>query len=149
MTRFTAFLGYAWAFLMVPLVLAAFVGMPVWTRTLVATTGLEVSPRFTGGKVVREIDHGTYRTQVHRPVFDGLWGERSLGFAQIDWTCEGALPPRIDEEIELGQRRVRVGLDTAARTAEVTGPAETVLGLAGVYGIHHGLAVRIRLRNPR
>ncbi len=149
MTRLTAVFGYLWAFLMVPLVLAAFLGMPVWSHALVAATGLKVSPRFSGGDVVHEIDHGTYRTRIHRPVFDGLLGERSLGFVQIDWTSDGALPHRIDEEIDLGDRGacIHVGLDTAAHSAEVTGLAEPVLGLAGVYGLHHGVAVRIKLRN--
>ena len=59
---------------------------------LVSATGLTVSPWFNGGPVVRTVEHGAYRTEIHRPVFDALIGERSEGFVQVSWRPDGAVP---------------------------------------------------------
>ena len=68
-------------------------GMTTSAARLASATGITVSPRFSGGEVIRSVDHGTYKTVIHRPVFDGLIGERRDGFIQIEWHPVTALPP--------------------------------------------------------
>ena len=79
MKWFKATLGYTLAFLALPITLAVFFGMPYFEELLVATTGLEVWPHFTGGEVVRKIEHEGHAIEIHRPVFDGLFCERKRG----------------------------------------------------------------------
>jgi len=37
---------------------------------VVSATGLTLAPEIDGGEVIQTIEHGTYRTQVHRMVDD-------------------------------------------------------------------------------
>ncbi len=150
MARIRAFLGYLVAAAAVPVLMAGFVGMNFWSRSLVAVTGMTVSPWFTGGEESRTIAHEGYRTVVHRPVFDALIGERRRGFVQVDWTPLASLPARIDEEIDYdgdGRADFRLALDTrTGETALETGDP-LVLGLQGSYKLKEAWAVRVGLRN--
>lgn len=117
---------------------------------MVSATGLTISPWFTGGEVARTVDHDTYRTDIHRPVFDALIGERKQGFVQIGWTPLEALPARIDEEVDVdgdGQADFRVKWDTGSDQATLTPYASWVLRLEGTYRLEDALAVRVTLRN--
>jgi hypothetical protein len=150
MKKLRAILGHAWAILAIPVALATLLGMSSWSEGLVAATGLTVSPWFTGGPVVRTVEHGGYRLAIHRPVFDGLIGQTREGFVQLAWSPRQGLPPRIDEEVDLdgdGQTDVRVELDTASGQAAVTPYAERVLGLEGTYELEDSWVVRVNLRN--
>lgn len=144
-------LGYTIAALAVPAVIAMFVSMHMLAGGLVNSTGLHVSPWLTGGEVIRTIDHGAYKTMVHRPVCDGLFGERSKGFIQVDWTPQAKLPARIDEAIDVdgdGTEEFTILLETANGKATVIGHIRWVRGLEGSYRIKNGRAVRITIQNP-
>ena len=113
--------------------------------------GLKHSANWSGGEVVRTVDHGAYETQVHRMVFDALFWERREGFIQVAWAPLDALPARIDEEIDAdgdGQADFRVEVDTANKTSTLTPYATWVLDLEGTYRLNDTLAVRVRLKNP-
>ena len=148
MNRIRAVAGYTIAFLMVPLVLATLMGMGFWSEKLVAVTGLSVTAWYTGGNVVRSIDHGWYETRIHRPVFDGfLWDSRQ-GFVQVDWTAARPLPARLNEEVDYdgdGTADFRVELNTQDNTAKVTAANPHVLALEGTYNLKNGRAVRVNL----
>ncbi len=153
MKKLQAVLGYSAATLMAPLVLAFFlllVGGGLDTAVQTAT-GLTIAPSITGGEVVRTIAHGSYETQVHRMVFDGLIGERRRGFIQIDWAPLTRLPALIEEEIDAdgdGKADFRMKVDTAARSSTLTPYAAWVLELEGTYKRKESLAVSVRLRHP-
>lgn len=152
MDKLRTILGYLVAALGVPLLLATFVGMNVWAPALVSATGVTVSPWFTGDTVARTIHHGDYRTEIHKPVFQALIGERKEGFVQVDWTPTGLLPQQIDEEIDYdgdGQPDFRVVLDPQAVQATLTPLTPAVLGLEGTYRLDTALAIRVQLKNPR
>ncbi len=102
MGRLKPILGYTWAVIAVFIVLATFLGNGYFSRKLASATGVTVSPRITGGEVVQVNDHGAYKALVHRPVFDGLTGDRSTGFIQINWEGAGGLPPVVEERVDLG-----------------------------------------------
>ena len=152
MKRFQSILGYSWAALTLPILLAAFIQMPLWAKRLATSTGVRISPWFSGGEIVRTLEHDGYETRVHRPVFDGLFCERSRGFVQVDWMLRGPrteLPPQIDETIDYdgnGQPDFRVQLNPPNRTATVVPLSTNVLGLERTYHLAKGEIVRIQLR---
>ncbi|HAH07847.1 MAG TPA: hypothetical protein DCM05_15210 [Elusimicrobia bacterium] len=151
MSRVRSFLGYAWAALAVPIVLLTFLAGEPLSRALARSTGVIVSPWFSGGEVARTIEHGGYRTHVRRPVFDGLLGERRRGFIQVDWEPAADMPDLITEEVDaFGDGRVRftVTIDTRTGKTAFADAAPEVLGLDLASRFKGGWAVRVALRNP-
>ena len=143
--------AYTWAALATPVVLATFLGIPFFSRALVAATGVKVTPWYLGGDVVREIPHDGYRTVLRRPVFDGLIGQRSTGFVQVEWfPAEGAsLPGVVSEDVDYdgdGSADFTVELDTVANRATVVAHSPRVLGLEHVYKTSPERVIRVRLR---
>lgn len=152
MRRLKSFLAYTAAVLLVPIVLMLFIELDVWARGLVDLTGLTVSPWYTGGETARCLERGKYRVIVHRPVFDGLCAERGKGFVQLDWTPPEGLPRIVDEEIDMdgdGRQDLRLLLDTAAGTVELTAENPAVIGVREVLRLRNAWAVRVDLWNPK
>jgi hypothetical protein len=155
MAKLKAVLGYTVAGLSIPIMIAAILPWTVLIQAgsqFISATGLITSANWTGGAVVQTLEHGTYRTEVHRPVFDALFGERKEGFVQVAWRPPDALPARIDEEIDAdadGRADFRIELDTATRQASLTPYSPNVIELQGVYDLGETLAIRVRLKNPR
>lgn len=150
MSKVRTILAYFLAALAVPITIAFFVGMTPLAEALVKATGLKVSPWYDGGEVVRTIKHDGYATRIHRPVFDGLVGEKKEGFVRIDWVPSKELPPKIKEGIDInddGKVDVVVNLDTSASKATINPKREWVEGLIGTYSLKDGQAVKIKLKN--
>lgn len=149
-TKVKTFLGYFVAALMVPVVFVTLMGMGPLAEGLVKLTGVEISPWFTGGAVVRAIPHGAYDTRIHRPVFDALIGERREGFVQIVWGPATALPDTIVEDIDYdndGHADFQVTLHPRTKTAEWHSHIEHAYGMDGPYAIGDGVGMRIKLKN--
>jgi hypothetical protein len=147
-------LGYTWAAFCLITVLATFVGLEFWTQTFAKRTGIQVSARFSGGEVRQAVDHGAYQTHLHRMVFDGLIGERTDGFVQIDWVpnAQQSLPPTIDEDFDLdgdGSIEISVHADMASGKIDLLRQASWVLGLDPLISADAERILRVRLRNPR
>ena len=149
MARLRAFTGYFVAFLTVPFYMVLIFGMGGWMNLLVSTTGLKVSPWFTGGEVAATVQHAGYRTEIHRPVFDALIGERSEGFVQVSWTPDKAVPLRVDEAIDYnadGRPEFAVQVTTEPRSAVLTSSSPGVVRVEGPYHLNEAWAVRVILR---
>lgn len=150
MSRFVRCLAYAWAFMAGPIVLATFMGMPFFTNRLVAVTGLHVHPVYTGGEVAQTIDHERYQTLIHRPVFDGLIGERDTGFVQIQWQPkEAGLPELIDEQIDFdqdGKADLRIQLNTKTDATTLDPLDSRVLSAHEVVKVQNSRILRVDLR---
>ena len=102
--------------------------------------------------MVQTLEHGTYQTEIHRPVFDALFGERKEGFVQVAWRPADALPMRIDKEIDAdadGHPDFRIELDTESRQASLIPYSPKVIELQGAYHLGEKLAIRVALKNPR
>jgi hypothetical protein len=152
--RLKSIFGYTWAVLCLIVILATFLGLGFWERTLADVTGIHVSPVFSGGEVRQAIDHDAYRTLVHRPVFDGLLGERANGFVQIDWVPKDkqSLPAAISEDIDLNgdsMAEIRVVVDTASGKVQLARNAPWVLDPEPLVKVDSEQILRIHLRNPR
>jgi len=149
MGRIKSILGYTAAVLASFVVLATFLGNNYLSEKFASATGIKVSPRYTGGEIVKVVDHGTYRTIIHRPVYDGLLGEREEGFIQIKWESIAGLPPMIHETIDYdGDNRADflVTLNTATGETTVLGYNPNVVSVKKTYKLDTGWAVRILLR---
>ena len=152
--RLIAGFGYTWAAICLVAVLATFIGLNFWAQTLASGTGIHISPRFSGGEVRETVDHGNYKTLLHRLVFDGLLSERSEGFVQIDWVPQekGLLPSVLEEEFDIdgnGASEIKVRHDTVNAKAELLRQEPWVLGLDPVISADSERILRVRLRNPR
>lgn len=149
MKRLLKIAGYTWGVACLVVVLVEFMGAKPLTGYLASVTGIKVSPRFTGGEVVRTIDHGAYKTLIHRPVFDGLTGERRDGFIQIEWQPVTALPPVIEEEIDFtgdGKGDFTCRLDDAAGKCELTAKSPSVISVQTLVRVKGGWLARFELR---
>jgi hypothetical protein len=174
MKRVLSVLGYVWAAAALPVVLFTFLGMNTWAGKLAGATGVVISPWYTGGEVARTTDHGAWRMQIHRPVFDGLFGQRKTGFVQVDFVGAGgirrggtgaagaapdsagalvaALPASIDEDIDFdadGRADFHLALTTASCATVVTPLSPRVLGLREAFRLDDGVGVRVELKNSR
>jgi hypothetical protein len=150
--RIRAILGYTWAVAALFVVLATFFGMNSWANLFVATTGLRISPWFTGGEVQQTVEHGTYQTLIHQPVFDSLIGERDEGFAQVTWRpAEGhKLPDQIVDTVDVsgdGKPDFELTLDNRADAVTLKALQPWVLSAGEVLKPHDQRAVRIALQN--
>jgi hypothetical protein len=142
-------LGYTAAVLALAVVIATFAGQRQLSVALVSATGIKVSPWYTGGEVVKVVDHETYTTRIHRPVFDGLIGDRDEGFIQIRWEARSGLPPVIREEIGYsgkGRADFAVTLNTATGAATVAGYHPAVGPVIRAVRLDNGWVVRIALK---
>lgn len=127
--------GYAWAAAAFAAALAALSSHEGIGRGI-ASTGLRISPVFSGGELARTINRKGYSVFVHRPVFDALLREKKEGFVQVDWGPAEALPARLSETLDLdgdGKAESILELETAGpavllRTEDCrVGPAEKPL----------------------
>lgn len=141
--------GYTWGILAILIVLATFMGNKYFSRTLANISGVTVSPWYSGGEIVITADHGSYKTFVRRPVFDGLIWERKSGFIQINWEPFSGLPSVVEEKIDYngdGQEDFLVTLDTATGNASLVAYSPDVVSVEKSYRLTKGWAVRILLK---
>jgi hypothetical protein len=149
MSRLKSILGYTIAVLAFFVVPATFLGQKYFSSKLVSATGIKVSPRFTGGEVIKTIDHKTYTTLIHRPVFDGLMGERKDGFIQIIWEGQNGWPQVIEEKIDYNGDNVEdfsIGIETKTGNGRLTVYNASVVGIGQTYVLKSGYAARILLK---
>ncbi len=149
MKKLKTILGYTAAALAIFVVLATFMGNDYFSEKLVSVTGIKVSPRYTGGEIVKVVEHDTYSALIHRPVFDGLVGDRQEGFIQINWESRTGLPPVIRETVDYDgddKTDFLVILDTATGATSITGYNPAVVSIQKTYKLDKGWAVRIKLK---
>jgi hypothetical protein len=142
-------LGYTAAVFAMVVVLATFMGNSYFSHKLVSATGIKVSPWYTGGEILKSIEHDTYTTHIHRPVFDGLIGKRQEGFIQINWEARTGMPPVILETMDYdgdSKADFLVTLDTATGETSITGYNPAVASIQKTYKLNNGWAVRIKLK---
>jgi len=142
-------LGYSWAFLTIFIVLATFIGNDYFSGKLASATDIKISPWFSGGEIIKTIDHGAYKTYIHRPVFDALIGERRKGFIQLKWEPYAGLPPVVQETIDYNDDNradFLITLNTQTGDTTLSANCSTVLSTERSYRLKKGWAVRVILK---
>lgn len=150
--KITVILGYIWASLATLVVIATFIGNSYFSKQLAGLTGVVISPWYSGGDIIKTIDHKDYRTVIHKPVFECLFGERKTGFIQIDWEPLADLPGKIDEEIsfnETGKADFRIRLKPENKNASLTIYNENVIPHMKIFRLKDKFTIRVTLRNPK
>ncbi len=143
-----AIAGYTWAILLLLVCLLTFLGSEPLARGIVSVTGMRVSPWYSGGPVARTVDHGAYQTRIHRPVFRGLFWDRPEGFVQITWEPLSALPPVIDESVDIegsGKEDFTVHVDRATGVASLSRKSDLITGIRASVVTDNGWLVRVQL----
>jgi hypothetical protein len=151
MNKLKSIFGYLLAALGVPIILVTFLGAGSWMNLLVSTTGLEISPVYTGGEVKYSSTQDGYQIEIHETVFAALLGESKEGFVQVDFGPKSAVG-QIDAEIDYdndGTADFRVQWDTTEMDATLTPYSPLVLGLEGTYELGEAYGVRVNLKNPQ
>jgi len=151
MRKLKSLLGYIWAVAVIIIALATFLGQDYFGRALAAATGITVNPRYSGGEIMKTVDHAKYKTAMHRPVFDALIGQTKEGFIQINWAPAAGLPQVISEGFDYnsdGKEDFIVTLNTATGKATLASSNPAVLGIDKSYHLKNGWAVRVLLKQP-
>lgn len=146
--KLKATLGYVMAAAAFIIVIVTFVGNDALSPIFARATGMTVSPRYSGGEVIRTVDHGTYKSLIHRPVFDGLFSDRADGFIQVNWYGQPPWPRKIEEAVDYDSDGIvdfTVTLDTQNLTADLSTQNSSVTGIGKTYRLDRGFAVRISL----
>jgi hypothetical protein len=98
MKKFKLITGICWAFAGLLLILILFPALNGWSEAVSRLPFMKINPNYTGGEVVTTYTEKNCTLNIHRPVFDGLLGERQTGFVQIDW--KGELPEIISDTVD-------------------------------------------------
>ena len=149
MKKLKSFLGYTWAAAAIIIAVATFIGSNYFSKTLASATGVTVNPRFSGGEIIKTIDHKNYKTDIHRPVFDALIGQKKEGFIQINWEPAVGLPQVISEGFDYnndGKEDFVVTLNTSTGETTLVKGNPAIIGIEKSYHLKNGWAVRILLR---
>lgn len=147
MKTFKKIAGITWAILGVLLIIVLFPGLTGFSRSLAGMPFMKINPNYSGGEeVFREISPACTLV-VHRPVFDGLTGERKKGFVQIDW--RGKLPEIISDTIDYDRNNIPdfiVNINTRENISKLFPSVKNVMGLNISTPASYGWTVRVGLR---
>jgi hypothetical protein len=103
MAKLKPVLGYTMAALSILIMLVGVGAFRLGGEAFISATGLKHSANWTGGEVTQTLGHGTYQTEIHRPVFDALIGEHNKGFIQVAWRPADATttPSEVTDSMEI------------------------------------------------
>jgi hypothetical protein len=128
MKRLVLFLGYGAAVLTVLFALALPIKVLPIFLSVVNAMNLKIAPWFSGGEVAFMIDRGSHQIKVYRPVYPALFGEGSKGFVQLVWQPRSALPPQVQDSIDLNRDGIiDCQISFPNPTAETDRPVLTVI----------------------
>jgi hypothetical protein len=148
MIKLKAFLGYIAAVLALFVVLATFIGNDFLAKKFIDVTSLKVSPLYTGGEVYKTLSFKDSQIRIHKPVFQGLFSDRSEGFVEVDYESKNA-PDIISQNIDFdddGKDDFSIKYDVKNDKSEFKSLNRNAVSLKGVYKIKSGYAIRINLK---
>ncbi len=107
-------LGYSAAALTIVVAMAIPFFLYMFFANRVNAMGLHVDELYVAGPVVRTIDKGTYKIDVHKE-FHPKFLERAEPFVQLAWGPANALPAQVSDEVDIdgdGRPDLRVSFAT-------------------------------------
>ncbi|NMM61779.1 hypothetical protein HBE96_03560 [Clostridium sp. P21] len=148
MIKLKAFLGYVAAVLALFVVLATFIGNDFLAKKFAYITSLKVSPLYTGGEVYKTLSFKDSQIKIHKPVFQGLFSDRSKGFVEVDYESKNT-PDIISQNIDFdddGKDDFSIKYNPQNNTSEFKSLNKNVVSLKGIYKIKSGYAIRVNLK---
>jgi hypothetical protein len=116
---------------------------------LVRVTGIHLSARCSGGRIIQTWEKDSYKVFVHRPVFDGIFQKRSTGFIQVDFVQTTLFPPKIIEKVSYNRsvpRSFEIRVTTAPPHAEIISADPHMLGLSTLAIDAGKIMLRVKLK---
>lgn len=148
MIKVKAFLGYIAAILILFVVLATFICNDFFAEKFIDITSLKVSPIYTGGEVCKILTYDSYQVKIHKPVFQGLFSDRSKGFVQVDYEGKN-IPAIISQNIDFdsdGNNDFYIKYNPKNNTSEFKPLNRNVVSLEGIYKVKNNYSVRVSLK---
>lgn len=150
MQKLKSIVGYTWALLSVPFVLALLMSSQSIYQNIFETRGLKTTDRISGGKITQILQRENYAVHLHRPVFDGLFTETKSGFVQVDFISQTILPMIIEENIDYDlDRKVDFffSIDTKTNAYQLVPKTEGVKSLSqeGIYVLDKRRTIRVKI----
>jgi hypothetical protein len=149
MKRVKWLFGYMWTGIAIVTALVTFLGYDYFSRMFVDITGVTINPRYSGGEVIKTVDHGDYKSAMHRPVFDSLLWQSKQGFIQTNWEPAAYLPPIIHEGFDYdndGKEDFSIVLNTVTGDVTLKPANSSVISAEKACKLRNGWAVRVLLR---
>mgnify|MGYP001281237743 CR=1 FL=1 len=146
MKTFKIVAGIAWAFICLLLIIVLFPALNPLAGAASKLPFMKINPNYSGGEVVNEIKKESYSISIHRPVFDGLIGERKNGFVQIDW--KGELPQTLIDTIDFdndSKKDFAIRIDTLNAQSKIIPFSPKVGEIQISTHTSYGWAVRVKL----
>jgi len=155
MAKLKSVLGYTWAVVCFLIILATFFGNQKFSQALSRAPFMKINPLYSGGEVEETVDHLTYKTLIHRPVFEALIGESAEGFVQVNWVfMKGGgfedLPNPIVEKVDFDldeKDDFEINLNTQTGDASLIAYNSSVVSVLLTSKLSDGWVARINLLN--
>lgn len=147
MRKFKIAAGIIWAFAGLILIIILFPGLGGFSGALAKLPFMKINPRYTGGEVAFQKVTPGCTLVVHKPVFNGLIGERKTGFVQVDW--RGKIPETFIDTIDFNGDSIpdfAVRINTSEDKSEIIPINSEVLDLNVSTETSYGWTVRVRLK---
>jgi hypothetical protein len=138
--------GIAWAFAGLILIIILFPGLNGFSASASRLPFMKINANYSGGEVVKQLTSDGCTLSVHRPVFEGLIGERKNGFVQIDW--RGTIPEIIMDTIDFdfdGVPDFTVSIDRKEEKSELVALSPFIKNLGTSTQTSFGWAIRVEL----
>ncbi|MCU0377443.1 MAG: hypothetical protein MUC78_04220 [Bacteroidales bacterium] len=146
MKRIGKIAGITWAFAGLILIIILFPGLNGFSRALAKMPFMKINPNYTGGEIAFSDSLPGYKFEIRKPVFDGLWKERTHGFVQLDW--RGDFPEKISDTIDFdrdGCNDFRVTIDTKTPETDIE-PLHNKVGSLNVStSTSYGWTLRVNI----
>lgn len=157
MAKLKSALGYTWAVVCFLIILATFFGNQKFSQALSKAPFMKINPVYSGGEVEKTIDHLTYKTLIHRPVFEALIGESAEGFVQVNWVfMKGGgfkdLPNPIVETVDYdldGKDDFEINLNRQTGNATLRAFNPSVVSVLLTAKLSDGWVARVNLLNNK
>ena len=146
MKKIKVIAGITWAFIGLILILILFPGLNNFSSLTARLPFMKINPNYTGGELAQRMITGSCTIDVRRPVFDGLFRERNLGFVQIDW--RGRIPDKIMDTIDYNSDKIpdfRIMIDRTGNTTSIDPLNDKVKDVSLSTPTSYGWAARVRL----
>jgi hypothetical protein len=140
-------MGLIWAFAGLIMIVILFPGLRGFSKGLATLPFMKINPRYSGGIVAFSEIMPSCTLVVHKPVFRGLWKERTNGFVQVDW--RGNLPEIISDTIDYdmdGSPDFAVIINTVESRSELVSLAGMVENINISSRVSYGWALRVNLK---